>query len=70
MSDKHGWIRVKDELPTVSKNYLVTGIFPNGYLVAYWDWNSTLWRNPESYMELGDVTHWMPLPDDPEVDDG
>ncbi len=53
------WIKVEDELPTVSWNYLVCGIFPNGYLVAYWDWNSTLWRDPENNTELGGVTHWM-----------
>ena len=66
---RNEWISVEDRLPTVSIHYLVTGIFPVGYMVAEWDGNLGQWMMYDPIrIELGDVTHWQPLPSPPELE--
>ncbi len=68
MSDKHGWISVKDELPPKgAKPVLICvdkDVIVGSYYRASKRWISKLnWR----YI-YGDVTHWQPLPKPPTAD--
>ncbi len=67
------WISVEEKLPEVIKNYSATVLVFLDYRPAGGtsvrldriegeDW--------EKWPGSGDITHWMPLPDPPEVLDG
>lgn len=70
------WISVKDRLPDVFDEVLVYDTFSNTSISIAWrettprkngivDW---YWNSQMSYPEdLTHVTHWMPLPEPPEV---
>lgn len=67
-----GWISVKDELPDYRENVIVftEGHIDVGHLARgrygslWWERDSVnAWKDNEV---LKDVTHWMPLPDEPE----
>jgi hypothetical protein len=70
---KHEWISVKDRLPEVGQNVLVCDVGPDsdyGIRVlslecdekgTYWDDGDGWWFEPE------DMSHWMPLPEPPEM---
>ena len=67
-----GWISVKDELPNYRENVIVftenhidVGHLARGRYGSLW-WERDpidVWKDNEV---LRDVTHWMPLPDEPE----
>jgi hypothetical protein len=69
------WISVEDEMPEIRQDVLIAdslkqvkaGYFSNDCLgVKYWH---TAERRYCLNRGLTRVTHWMPLPDPPEVDD-
>lgn len=56
------WISVRDRLPEENGDYLVA--LDDGYIGVTWysaDEGFDLWA------DAGEVTHWMPLPEPPEV---
>jgi len=66
------WIPVSERLPEVSGDYVVYrgGAYPSE--IAYWNFQGD--DNPSGWLEWGKyiwagkpVTHWMPLPQPPEV---
>lgn len=76
--EKRGWISVKERLPDKKGTYLVFAPTYSGGSSSGLDCNDGVmfarWRKHWS-IEVGYhkrpncVTHWMPLPDAPEVDD-
>lgn len=58
------WISVKDRLPNFEQTVLAYSGEELGIGFAYLDGDGK-W-----YGDCGDVTHWMPLPAPPEVEDG
>lgn len=69
MSDKGEWISVEDELPDDAYPVLVyIKLWEGQYdiLMGYFDGG---WYSMNDNMIFSGVTHWMPLPDPPEVDD-
>lgn len=58
------WISVKDRLPNFEQPVLAYSGEELGIGFAYLDGDGK-W-----YGDCGDVTHWMPLPEPPEVEDG
>lgn len=66
MRKKSGWISVKDRLPDDERRVLVSCRTKKGQQsvnLAYY-WNG-YWHGQGS---MAGVTHWMPLPEPPEVD--
>jgi hypothetical protein len=70
--ERMGWISVKDELPNYRENVIVftekhidVGHLARGrYGSLWWERDSVdVWKDNEV---LRDVTHWMPLPEEPE----
>jgi hypothetical protein len=64
------WVSVDDRLPDDIQNVLVT----NGLEVTFGWWRPIRYEWCVSIFDGGDVvddtvTHWMPLPQPPEVDD-
>ena len=73
---KNKWISVKDRLPEESGNYLVCDVpYKIMSVVAYsarWERFNCYDTFTEEYVNeqrVYEVTHWMPLPDAPEVDE-
>ena len=66
------WISVKDRLPIEGKNVLVFIPYKkvNLHYVSYLEANK--WYVPDRLgrYELSDVTHWLPLPEPPEGENG
>lgn len=66
------WISVKDELPKIPENKFCADVLAycndgTGIVKAYYEVDG-VW-NYDDYYDVKCVTHWMPLPDDPqEVD--
>jgi len=61
------WISVEDRLPEQDGYYLVNVLceLANGVYLAKFENGATFMWHPFS---KADVTHWMPLPEPPEVD--
>lgn len=68
------WISVKDELPPQAgdgscSNEVLVYDKERGKDIAYYcyptDWNEPGWETSAECIPLDEVTHWMPLPDDP-----
>lgn len=59
-----GWISVKDRLPEAHTNVLFFGRY--GFFIGWYSYLMKKWRSDE-YGEVKEVTHWMPLPNPPEV---
>lgn len=64
------WIKIESELPKLNqivivfnKQYIQLGFITDIYLDRFHQ-GETDWVN-EEYMDLRDVTHWMPLPNPP-----
>jgi len=56
------WISVDDRLPPFGKAILTYDPTTGRHIhLVYWPPRKGIWET---------VTHWMPLPDPPEVDDG
>lgn len=60
-----GWISVDVQLPDIEKE--VIGFWhEEGPVIVVWD--GLHWGDPEDLVAIGyHITHWMPLPDPPEV---
>ena len=67
------WISVKNRLPAEDGFYLVGGGDERGRLVTilYYDSQSKKCKGhgAERVYDVSDVTHWMPLPKPPEVEE-
>lgn len=61
---KMEWISVKDRLPEPHTDVLIWGHY--GAFIGWYSHTRQMWRS-DDYGEIRDVTHWMPLPDAPEV---
>lgn len=61
---KMEWISVKDRLPEPHTDTLICGRY--GAFIGWYSHTRQMWRS-DDYGEIRDVTHWMPLPDAPEV---
>lgn len=74
------WIDVKDELPTMCEDVLTFSVVPDEEIyedyspiyVGFYE-NGTFYSTYDyyeanSYISLGYVTHWMPLPEPPKND--
>ena len=74
------WISVKDRLPDNKGRYLVYEVWTYGNIIETVSWTpkyngfeehlkgKAIWYNYDSEygdFEVGDVTHWMPLPEPP-----
>ncbi len=70
-----GWISVKDKLPNSNGCYIVWRpyFYPDFGMpsICYFDgsntWHDSYGVDFERTLDAGDVTHWMPLPEPPEV---
>lgn len=64
------WISVKDRLPEDNGKYLVCvdgdKINPP-YVITWWFWNGKF--EDFQYFPSRHVTHWMPIPEPPEVEE-
>ena len=60
-----GWISVKDRLPDKKGDYLIYNT--DGIVWPYW-YDGDGWYDTLGYLTQR-VTHWMPLPEPPEVED-
>ena len=67
----NNWISVEDRLPEPGTNILVANAKTGSQYVSHRD---LIWFSPErkayvptSYLEEFEFTHWMPLPEPPEV---
>lgn len=64
------WVACSERMPERGRNVLVTELYPHMREV---DVATTAWHTGEQWMFLADPsyeitpTHWMPLPDPPEV---
>ena len=58
---KNNWISVKERQPEWLETVLV--YFENGKI----DVREWVWTNAPTFTIYGSVTHWMPLPEPPEV---
>ena len=62
------WISVEDRLPDDVGYYIVATVFSYAPVrTGHFKRNSD---NPWAYFQPGEITHWMPLPEPPEVDNG
>lgn len=64
-----GWISVKDRLPEIGDTVLFTGVnnYGNRWLLAQRGWfGGTFWIRDDGETIYVPVTHWMPLPEQPE----
>lgn len=65
------WINVKDRLPEVQKEVLIYlpeyDIVEMAELFLYASMNLKEWVQNEDAYKLNEVSHWMPLPEPPEV---
>lgn len=75
---KTEWIRCKDRLPEKSGTYMTVDMddeyqymFPISYSVKWRGWNCLDSTDDENEARIHEmhVTHWMPLPDAPEVEE-
>ena len=62
------WISVKDRLPKDDEDVLVIDDTGRMAVSCYFfsSYGSWLWENRDDQVLLGEVTHWMPLPNPPE----
>jgi hypothetical protein len=56
------WIDVNDRLPTNSRERVLVSDYQEGYHVAYYKTEYTLWISICEH-QLYDVTHWIRLPE-------
>lgn len=65
------WISVKDKLPEKEKNVLYCDIETEIYLGMLIDgMDKEIYWSHYDYLEDHDITHWMPLPNPPEKQNG
>lgn len=79
MTNRQDWISVKERMPPENENVLVYAVSKYGELsgpsrcvITKWKElaGRTRWYDPWLGFCIDyDITHWMPLPDAPEVDD-
>lgn len=60
------WIHVSDRLPPVGLNVLAHSRFSESYFVAYVAPGGKWWYLSFGNTPLHNITHWMPLPDQPQ----
>ena len=69
------WIKSGDRIPEresgdpdCSKNVLIFQVyFGHQMLQGFYSYDDDLWYDKQGDQLDGDITHWMPLPDAPEV---
>jgi hypothetical protein len=72
MPGKNGWIRVcdVDNPPVKYANVLASVLLPGRAaretIRAWWGPNDRAWYDSTSFDPIQGVTHWQPLPPDPE----
>lgn len=67
MSDKSGWISVKDRLPETDAEVLIYTSWGSYNIGNYGYHDPNVWSSEEIYAyEDGEIAHWMPLPEPPE----
>ena len=74
------WINIKDKLPTEADRYLVYQVWPYGSTISIASWTPKYdgfeehltdraiwyrWDSEYGDYEVRDITHWMPLPEEP-----
>lgn len=61
------WIDVKEKLPEKDGKYIIYGFYA-GIVIAIFKFGkfSRTWN----FKPYGKVTHWMPIPDEPQKKDG
>lgn len=64
-ANRHEWISVKERLPEVWEHVLAVVGLRGIVEAAVYD--GVKWKVAWNHDELTDVTHWMPLPEPPEV---
>lgn len=80
MADCSNWISVEDKFPKVNGTYIVyapdgnsvtEGIwYDNVVVVAEYAFGSWWWRENSDDFDITDhVTHWMPLPEPPRMEE-
>lgn len=66
------WVSVKDRMPKSCGTYLVR-VGKDGFnpqtKTAYWLASKKVWKGAEAYSVITDVSHWMPLPEPPKMDE-
>jgi len=64
---KPNWISAKTRLPKFDGDYLVYGESYYGAIIKDCDWFDSSCKDWWNYPH-NQITHWMPLPDSPEVE--
>ena len=64
--DLNGWISVKDRLPEDDKEVLAYDSEHKEIVIAFYDSEYEEWTYDDWYD--GEITHWQPLPELPEVE--
>jgi hypothetical protein len=63
-----GWISVKDELPEKGENVLISTRYGVGLAsICSSSGNLVNWIEPYGEYTFSSVTHWMPLPEPPDL---
>ena len=64
-----GWISVKERLPPKEVNILTVDGHRRVRILAFWSKIGKRWKWIENsrFSARNDITHWMPLPEPPEV---
>lgn len=79
MTNRQGWISVKERMPPLKEKVLVWAVGKSKLTMGKTHCDVTFtaeemgevrwWECWMRFIEDWDITHWMPLPDAPEVDD-
>lgn len=64
---KDGWISVKDRLPAKHECVLIYDSVCHNIYMAWRDDDLDAWFSEEYLPDFLNITHWMPLPNPPEV---
>ena len=70
---KSPWISVEDRLPETDEigrsiRVLLRANSTLHVLIALYDYENNVWRDDSNWCEITEPTHWMPIPELPEVE--
>jgi hypothetical protein len=68
IDSKHRWIPVAERLPEDNDEEYIVRALPSNFVFASY-YRNRKWMNRDGYLILG-ITHWQPLPQPPEDDNG